>query len=243
MNIIGNHQLEDLKKTVERAGLMNSDSQETVLFSLNEKDLKTNLLSIDQLQKLSEQNKVYIWGDSRMNSEYSSEMDRMVNTVLNDNIHYIKTHSLIRLVEDVRLLEESDATKKIKQDRSDVLLIYNSYDKSNMEMVSQLLREVLKMKELCYDQDGKFDFHSELENSLPFCDMIVLVYFNESSWAGQFLPELWKLSGGGSSERPILVVSDKESADIRKDLLNVKLVNAPLPMIPLEIKMQFDKKK
>ena len=85
--------------------------------------------------------------------------------------------------------------------------------------------------ELCFQQIGKAK--------------LAVVYFKETSdWALPFVQQVWKKVGGASTNTPILLIGD-ENPDINKgkSFKAPKVVSLIVSgeLIPLEIKMQYDK--
>ena len=241
MNILGGHQNEFLRQVIHKAGL--ADDSSSSLLSLNADDIHAEDLH-DWLGKLtiSEDSPVFIWGDTNLGQSSLSAIEKAYNEVHDNNVYYIRTGSIIRFVEDVRLTINNKRSEADAVDQKDVCIVYNSLDASPVEGVCSLLDEVVDFTTIKYDQESDNNLLNELQDAAERVKLMVLLFYTQDDWANTLLPEMWKLIGGGSAKSKILIICP-DSVDIVYDSQNLAQVfyeKAPQEMIPLEIKMKLD---
>jgi hypothetical protein len=192
--------------------------------------------------------KIFIWQTGNIPEQVSkSKQAEFINEIRNSvgsNMYFTDVSSMIQLVDDVRSLLESKQKVQYNLKETDVFLVFNQLDESEAAEIVDMLSDIIPVERLCIVQDSDEDY-SELCAQQIGSSKIAVVYFKFSSdWALPFTQQIWKKIGGASSRTPILLIGD-EVPDINK---NIK-INAPKviclvvagELIPLEIKVQYDK--
>ena len=93
-------------------------------------------------------------------------------------------------------------------------------------------------------QDSDVDY-SELCKQQISKSKLAVIYFKETAdWALPFAQQVWKKIGGATSHTPILLIGDEDpDTNMNKTFKAPKVVSLIVSgeLIPLEIKVQYDK--
>jgi hypothetical protein len=151
--------------------------------------------------------------------------------------------SAIQFVEDVRMVLEEQTTEKFDTTPTDVFLIYNETDENEVSKIENMLSSIIKFTKLKIVQDSDTDYEEFASQQMNVSKLSVIFYKNATDWALPFVQQIWKKVGGAGSKSQILFIGD---ADVKSDnvkfsapkVTSIAVANA---LIPLEIKVQFDK--
>ena len=239
MKVLGSHKIEFLTAVVNKAGLTHHENVN--FFSPSIKDIP-NLENVINTVNTEEGNVFFVWGDSTMDSTSLGSIEQTLKSSKTKNIFYIKTNSIIRFVEDVRIVINNNQVKIRKETKKDFCLVYNSLDQEQAKNVEHLLKDVADFSTINYDQSTGESLLAQIEEKAIDVPLIVVLFYTQIEWSKTLLPELWKMIGGGSSKSKILMICPEETKFTfeQSNLSNVYYESVVTEMIPLEIKMKYD---
>lgn len=204
------------------------------------------------LAKIQSENKpgfkIFIWQTGSITEQVrKSKQAEFINEILNsvsDNMYYTDVGSMIQLVDDIRSMLESKQKVEYNTKAADVFLIFNQLDESEAAEITDMLSDIVPVERLCIIQDSDEDY-SELCAQQIGSSKIAVVYFKFSSdWALPFTQQIWKKIGGASSHTPILLIGDEVPNENKTKKINAPKIICLIvagELIPLEIKVQYDK--
>ena len=192
--------------------------------------------------------RMFIWLPSTTSSAaIDNKQIDFINEVRNNiskNMIFSTASSAIQLVDDVRSQMETKELPTFDLDSTDIFLISNQIDEMEASEIVDMLADIVPVENLNIIQDDDTDYSELCKQQIPQSKLAVVYYKNSSDWALPFAQQVWKKIGGASSTTPILLIGDEDpNAD------NPRQFNAPKvtcmivagELIPLEIKVQFDK--
>ncbi len=191
--------------------------------------------------------KIFIWFPYSVN-EISDEAQLNFISELRNNIAngivFSNTNSPIQLVDDLRTSVQVNVKHNFDIKDTDVFLVYNQLDDNEASEVADMLSDIIPVEKLNIIQDSEIDYSEFCAQQIGKSKLAV-VYFKESSdWALPFTQQIWKKIGGASSHTPILLIGDEDpETNTNKKFKAPKVVSLIVSgeLIPLEIKMQYDK--
>ncbi len=170
-----------------------------------------------------------------------------INEVRNNitkNMIFSNAFSALQLVDDLRSLMEVKEETVFDVNATDIFLISNQLDESEASEIIDMLSDIVPVEKLSIIQDSDMDY-SEFCSQQIGKSKLAVVYFKESAdWALPFAQQVWKKIGGASSHTPILLIGDEDpDTNATKKLRAPKVISLIVAgqLIPLEIKVQFDK--
>ena len=192
--------------------------------------------------------KIFVWYPAQI---VGAPKELLQEAFINDirhgitkNIVFTSISSAIQLVDDIRSMMELEERTHFNVNNTEIFLMFNELDEGEAESIIDMLSDIVSVEKLNIVQDSDMDY-SELCYQQIGKSKLAVVYFKETSdWALPFVQQVWKKIGGASTNTPILLIGD-EDPDINKN----KTFKAPKvvslivsgELIPLEIKMQYDK--
>lgn len=192
--------------------------------------------------------KLFVWYPPHLVGE---EKEVLQEAFINDIRHGITANmvftsiaSAIQLVDDIRSMMESEERTHFDVNNTEIFVMFNELDEGEAESIIDMLSDIITVEKLNIIQDSDMDY-SELCYQQIGKSKMAVVYFKETSdWALPFVQQVWKKVGGASTTTPILLIGD-ENPDVNKSMVFkapkvVSLIVAG-ELIPLEIKMQYDK--
>jgi hypothetical protein len=192
--------------------------------------------------------KIFIWYPAQLVGEKKEPLqESFINDIrhgITSSMIFTSIASSIQLVDDIRSMMESEEKTFFDVNDTEVFVMFNELDEGEAEGIIDMLRDIISVEKLNIVQDSDMDY-SELCFQQIGKSKLAVVYFKETSdWALPFVQQVWKKVGGASTTTPILLIGD-ENPDINKS----KTFKAPKvvslivagELIPLEIKMQYDK--
>jgi hypothetical protein len=194
--------------------------------------------------------KLFVWYPPHLAKNLPDEKQILfINNIRNSlgkNMVFTNVSSPIEFVEDIRTSFEELESKTYDLKNTEVFLINNQLDDAEAEEVADMLADVVSAEKLSIVQDSDIDY-SELCAQQIKKSKLAVVYFKISSdWAIPFAQEIWKKVGGADTKTPILLIGDSDpdyNKDVRLKAPKVICMIVDGILIPLEIKVQYDKVK
>jgi hypothetical protein len=170
-----------------------------------------------------------------------------INEVRNNitkNMVFSNAHSALQLVDDLRSLMDVQMETVFDVSATDIFLISNQLDENEANEIIDMLSDIVPVEKLSIIQDSDMDYSEYCSQQIGKSKLAV-VYFKESAeWALPFAQQVWKKIGGASSHTPILLIGDEDpDTNCNKKLKVPKVISLIVAgeLIPLEIKVQYDK--
>lgn len=192
--------------------------------------------------------KIFVWqppSTDLLNTE-SLQMD-FINEVKNNiskSMVYSNVVSAIQLADDIRSLMEKKELVSFDLNSTDIFLISNQLDEIEANEILDMLSDIVPVEKLNIIQDSDTDY-SELCKQQISKSKLAVIYFKESAdWALPFAQQVWKKIGGATSHTPILLIGDIDPhTNTNKKFAAPKVISLIVAgeLIPLEIKIQYDK--
>ena len=152
--------------------------------------------------------------------------------------------SAIQLADDLRSLMEKKVHVSLNLNATDIFLISNQLDENEANEIIDLLSDIVPIEKLNIIQDSDIDY-SELCKQQISKSKLAVIYFKESAdWALPFAQQVWKKIGGATTHTPILLIGDEDpESNMNKKFNAPKMISLIVAgeLIPLEIKVQYDK--
>jgi hypothetical protein len=191
--------------------------------------------------------KIFIWFPFSINEITEEKQKSFISEIRNnirEGVFFSNTPSPIQLVDDLRLSIYKEEKANFDIHPTEVFLVYNQLDDSEAAEVVDMLSDIVPVEKLNIVQDSDLDY-SELCAQQISKSKLAVVYFKESAdWALPFTQQIWKRIGGASSHTPILLIGDEDpESNTNKKFKAPKVVSLIVAgeLIPLEIKVQYDK--
>jgi hypothetical protein len=191
--------------------------------------------------------KLFIWfpfAFSELTDEKQKIFISSIRNNIRDGVFFSNTSSPIQLVDDLRISIQPEMKSSYNVNPTEVFLIYNQLDDNEALEVIDMLSDILPVEKLNIIQDSDLDY-SEFCSQQISKSKLAVVYFKESAdWALPFTQQIWKKVGGASSHTPILLIGDEDpESNSNKTFKAPKVVSMIVSgqLIPLEIKVQYDK--
>lgn len=192
--------------------------------------------------------KIFVWQppSTDLNNVESLQME-FINEVKNNiskSMVYSTAISAIQLVDDMRSLMEKKELISFDLNSTDIFLISNQLDENEANDIIDMLSDIVPVEKLNIIQDSDTDY-SELCKQQISKSKLAVIYFKESAdWALPFAQQVWKKIGGATTHTPILLIGDIDpETNMNKKFLAPKVISLIIEgeLIPLEIKVQYDK--
>ncbi len=171
----------------------------------------------------------------------------LINEIRNSiskNMIFSNAGSAIQLVDDIRSLMESKEEIMFDVKTTDIFLVSNQLDESEANEIIDMLSDIVPVEKLNIIQDSDTDY-SELCKQQISKSKLAVIYFKETAdWALPFAQQVWKKIGGATSHTPILLIGDEDpDTNLNKKFKAPKVISLIIAgeLIPLEIKVQYDK--
>ena len=178
---------------------------------------------------------------------FDPDQQQFVNEVRNNigkNMVFTNAASAIELVDDLRSLLDVKETTLFDLKDTEIFLISNLLDDYEANEVVDMLMDIVPVEKLSIIQDSDMDYSEYCSQQIGKSKLAV-VYFKESGdWALPFAQQVWKKIGGASSHTPILLIGDEDpETNMNKKFKAPKVMSLIVSgeLIPLEIKVQYDK--
>lgn len=170
-----------------------------------------------------------------------------INEVKNNiskNMVFSNAVSPIQLVDDIRSLMETKEIVEFDLNTTDIFLMSNQLDEGEANEIIDMLSDIVPVEKLNIIQDSDTDYSELCKQQIPKSKLAV-IYFKESGdWALPFAQQVWKKIGGATAHTPILLIGDTDpDTNMGKKFNAPKVISLIIEgtLIPLEIKVQYDK--
>lgn len=225
------------------------------ILGLNYGDIQTDNKSMEEIQyneavrKIqSDPNfKLFIWFPFNLNEIKDDRQLEFVTGIRNsitNGVIFSNVISPIQLADDIRISNVQAQKQEFQINDTDIFLIHNQLDDNEALDVMDMLSDIVPVEKLNIIQDSDMDYSEFCAQQIGKSKLAV-VYFKESAeWALPFTQQIWKKIGGASSHTPILLIGDEDpDTNFNKRFKAPKVVSLIVSgeLIPLEIKVQYDK--
>ncbi len=193
--------------------------------------------------------KVFIWHVANsQNMQIDPEQQNIINNIRNNivsNVVFTNVPSPVQLVDDIRAMLLVKAEIEEISDKKPVFLMYNFIDEDQAEEVTDMLSDIIEVESLIIGEQPDMDYGTISVKIIKSSELAVIFYSEANHWAIPFIQQIWKMTGGASSKTPLLMIGDEEgnSNGVKFDAPNVLNKTASLNLVPLEIKVTYDKLK
>ena len=192
--------------------------------------------------------KIFIWYPSQIvGEEKEARQEEFINEIrhgITANMIFTSIASPIQLVDDIRSMMEKEVPTHFDVNDTEVFVMFNELDEGEAEGIIDMLSDIISVEKLNIIQDSNIDYSELCFNQIGKSKLAV-VYFKETSdWALPFVQQVWKKVGGASASTPLLLIGDEDPDTNRNMTFKAPRVVSLIvagELIPLEIKMQFDK--
>ncbi|MBI5217861.1 MAG: hypothetical protein HY958_02910 [Bacteroidia bacterium] len=192
--------------------------------------------------------KIFIWYPAHIiGVEKEPLQESFINEIrhsITNNIVFTTIASPIQLVDDIRSMMEHEEQTHFNVSDTDIFLMFNELDEGEAEGIIDMLSDIVSVEKLNIIQDSDTEY-SELCHQQIGKSKLAVVYFKETSdWALPFVQQVWKKVGGASTKTPILLIGDEDPDSNKNKIFKAPKVVSLIvsgELIPLEIKVQYDK--
>lgn len=198
--------------------------------------------------ELNPEFKMFIWlSPSLLTSSIDAKQSDFINEVRNNiskNMVFSNASSAIQLVDDIRSAMEVKETIVFEVNSTDIFLISNQLDEIEANEIIDMLTDIVPIENLNIIQDDDIDYSELCKQQIPRSKLAVVYYKYSSDWALPFTQQVWKKIGGAATKTPILLIGDEDpNTNIGKKFVAPKVISMIVAgeLIPLEIKVQYDK--
>ena len=192
--------------------------------------------------------KIFIWHPSFIaNTAEDEEFDDFISSVRQGIMHnmiYSSRDSVVSFVEDIRSVMYGGTPELFDVDMTDIFFIYNGIDQDAANEVLAMATDVMKIKKLEIVLSEDIDYSELVAQQIKKSKLVVIYFKDTAEWALPFARQVWKRTGGASSPAPILFIGDatvSSNNEVEFEAPNVISQIVAQEIIPIEIKVQFDK--
>ena len=194
------------------------------------------------------ESKIFIWQPFEYQNQFiDDEYDNYIGLIrqgIVQNMIYSNRKSDILFVEDIRSVMYSGKPDRYDIDKTDLFFIYNWLDLDYANEIIRMIADVINIRTLEIVISQEVDYAELVAQQILKSKLAVIYFKNTSDWALPFVQQVWKKIGGASSPTPILFVGDgnvQSNANIKFEAPQITSVIVPHEIMPVEIKVQFDK--
>lgn len=202
-----------------------------------------------EAKKLSEANpdfKMFIWLHPATNNPEPLQQ-AFINEVRNKiskSMIFSNAISSLQLVDDLRSIMEKKTVEDYNVNSTDIFLISNQLDEMDAAEIIDMLSDIIPVEKLNIIQDSETDYSELCKQQIPKSKLAVIYFKQSAEWAIPFTQQVWKKVGGATSHTPILLIGDEDpESNLGKKFNAPKVISLIVSgeLIPLEIKVQYDK--
>ena len=188
--------------------------------------------------------KMFLWNPSGSIDEHNAYITAIRRDIV-ENTVYSQATSPIVFVEDLRTVMSINPKMNTDIGSADIFFIYNDADRDTAGEVLSMLQDIQQVTSLGINMSSSTSYTDYINSQLQASKMGVIYFDASMDWAMPFARQLWKDSGGKSSNVPLFVAANSSYATEQemkalKGFMDYTLTEKSL--IPLEIKVYFDKK-
>lgn len=206
---------------------------------------------IEQVRKLSENNtnyKIFIWQPvEKFEINIDERQENLIKNIRNNifrNMIFAQHESPVMFVEDIRTMMQDDIKSDFDIKETEIFLIFNEIDEDSVENFSELLEDIGEIKKMNIILSKSVDYAEHAAQQMKKSKLSIIYFKRSSNWAIPFTQQIWKKIGGVSADVKILLIGDsnhEQNTKINFKAPNVDFLTVSEELIPLEIKVQFDK--
>ena len=192
--------------------------------------------------------KIFIWHPAHFSdSNENHELDAFISSIRQGIMHnmiYSTRETAVSFVEDIRAVMYGGREVELDTDQTDIFFIYNALDHDSANGILSLVADVAHVKVLEINLSEDVEYADLVAQQIRKSKLVVIYFKDTSDWSLPFVQQVWKRVGGASSKVPILFIGDanvesNEKIDFEAPMVTVQIITEEI--IPLEIKVQFDK--
>ena len=153
-------------------------------------------------------------------------------------------NSAIVFVEDMRAVMYSDKESHYDIHETDLFFIYNELDQDSADEIINLIADVIDIRKIEITLSDNVDYSELVAQQIEKSKFVVVYFQRTGDWALPFIQQIWKKTGGASSNVPILFIGDANISENNKIEFEAPKVIKQIvaqELIPIEIKVQYDK--
>jgi hypothetical protein len=192
--------------------------------------------------------KIFIWQpfddqNQSLDNEYNDYIS-LIRQGIVQNMVYSSRKSDILFVEDIRAVLFGGNPPQFEIDKTDLFFIYNWLDLDSASEIISMVADIISIRTLEIVLSKEVDYSELVAQQILKSKLVVVYYKNTADWALPFVQQVWKKIGGASSPTTILMVGDgniESNLQISFEAQKVVSVVVPHEIMPVEIKVQFDK--
>jgi hypothetical protein len=192
--------------------------------------------------------KIFLWQPfDEVNVSNNEDSDTYVSLLkkrIIQNMVYSNRKSDILFVEDIRSVMYSGKPVEYDVEKAELFFIYNWLDQDYVKEIVSMVADVIDIRTLEIMISKEVDY-AELVVQQIVKSKLVAIYFRKTAdWALPFIQQVWKKIGGASSPTSILFIGDsniESNLAVSFDAAKVTTVIVPHEIMPVEIKVQYDK--
>lgn len=211
----------------------------------------SHFLFTEAQKKLTSDNssfKMFIWHPTEIVGKPREPLqEEFINKIRNSitrNMVYENISSPIQLVDDIRSLMVKEKTSDLLINAADVFLIFNQLDQKEAIEIVDMLSDIISVEKLNIIQNSDVDYSEFCAQQIGKSKLAVVYFKETANWALSFVQQVWKKVGGASSHTPILLIGDDDpDTNLNVKFKAPKVISLIISgeLIPLEIKVQYDK--
>ncbi len=187
--------------------------------------------------------KMFVWNPIGKIYNVNAYINNIRRDIVENTVYSDKTSPIV-FVEELRTIMNVKQSARNDLKNADIFFLYNEIDADTAEDISNMLQDVQSIIKLGISMSHNVDYNDYINQQLANTKMGVVYYNYAADWAVSFARQVWKDTGGGSSQTPIIVVGNEAHA--KKEELKIfdgilDCVVDDYTRIPLDIKILFDK--
>lgn len=191
----------------------------------------------------SKEYKMFIWNPCGRINNINSYINNIRRDIVENTIYSDKTSPIV-FVEELRTIMNVKQSARHDLQEADIFFLYNELDADTAEDISNMLQDVQSVIKLGVSMSHNVDYNDFINQQLGNTKLGVVYYNYAADWVVSFARQIWKDTGGGSSQTPIIIAGN--NAHAKKDDLKIfdgilECIVDDYTRIPLDIKIHFDK--
>jgi len=192
--------------------------------------------------------KIFLWQPlERKKVILESAQEDFINNLRNNifrNMIFTNHESPVMFTEDIRSIMHSEKLINYNVKPTEIFFIHNELDEDAVKNIIDLLDDIASLQLLNIILSSNTDYSELVAQQIGKSGLTVIFFKRSSKWALPFTQQIWKKIGGASSGATILLIGDgnhEQNMKISFAAPNVTFMAIAEELIPLEIKVQFDK--
>lgn len=242
----------DVKKNVEQAAcslhILGNTFGSTFHNDASMSLTKFQFLEAKKKLKTNPEFKMFLWYPRQVVGSNKEILQKaFINEIrygIENNMIFATTSSAIQLVDDIRHMMEAKEQTHFDIKDTEIFLMFNQLDEGEAEGVIDMLSDIVELEKLNIIQDSDTDYSEFCHQQIGKSKLAVVYFKDTSDWALPFVQQVWKKVGGAASHTPILLIGSDDPEHNRGKIFKAPKVISLIvsgDLIPLEIKVQYDK--